>query len=273
MSRVQALIRDWLPPIAVRTLRHMHSNSIRFEQNHTNWDEAAAKCTDYSAEHILAKVLDATLKVKRGEAAFERDSVLFNEIEYVWPVLAGLMRSAACNAGILNVLDFGGALGSSYFQNRKFLDVLPEVHWNIIEQSHYVEAGKIYIQDDNLRFYPTIEACLTENQPNVVLLSSVLQYLPDVDDCINQIKALCTELIIIDRTIVNDSDKDEVYIQRVPPSIYPADYPCRSLSKQRLISRLSNTYELEASFPSLYFPALEQIRSQFRGYIFRKISS
>ena len=73
------------------------------------------------AQDILDKVLAATLKVKQGQAVFERDSVLFDEIEYSWPLLAGLMWAAASNGGKLNVLDFGGALGSSYYQNRKFL--------------------------------------------------------------------------------------------------------------------------------------------------------
>lgn len=38
-------------------------------------------------------MLEATLKVKRGEAVFERDSVLFDEIQYSWPVTAALIRN------------------------------------------------------------------------------------------------------------------------------------------------------------------------------------
>ena len=42
----------------------------------------------YDSQLILDKVLTSTLKVKNGEAAYERDSVLFDEIQY-----------AACDRG------------------------------------------------------------------------------------------------------------------------------------------------------------------------------
>jgi putative methyltransferase (TIGR04325 family) len=38
-------------------------------------------------------------------------------------------------------------LGSSYFQNRKFLQSLPDVRWNVVEQPHYVDAGRKYIEE------------------------------------------------------------------------------------------------------------------------------
>ncbi len=124
MNALRALARDWFPPAVVRLIRRgrgpQQDGGLRFEGDFATWEEASAQCAGYDAEDILAKVLAATLKVKSGEAACERDSVLFDDIEYAWPVLAGLMWAAARNGGKLNVLDFGGALGSSYFQNRKF---------------------------------------------------------------------------------------------------------------------------------------------------------
>jgi putative methyltransferase (TIGR04325 family) len=70
--------------------------------------------TGYDSEIILEKTRDALLKVKNGEAAYERDSVLFDEIQYAWPLLTSLMWVAAQAKGILNVLDFGGSLGTTY---------------------------------------------------------------------------------------------------------------------------------------------------------------
>jgi len=91
----------------------------------------------------------------------------------------GIAGAAARNVGVLNVLDFGGSLGSSYFQNRELLKILPTIRWNVVEQAHYVKAGQTYIQDEQLRFYPSIHECLAENKVNAILLSSVLQYLSD----------------------------------------------------------------------------------------------
>jgi putative methyltransferase (TIGR04325 family) len=40
-------------------------------------------------------------------------------------------------------LDFGGSLGSSYFQNKKFLDALRLVEWNVVEQENFVATGEL----------------------------------------------------------------------------------------------------------------------------------
>ena len=245
---IKALAHNWLPPAIFRWVRNIiRGEGIRFEGDFSTWEEAAAKCSGYDSKHILAKVLDATLKVKRGQAAFERDSVLFDQIEYAWPVLAGLMWTAARNNGKLNVLDFGGALGSTYFQNRKFLQSLLELRWNVVEQAHYVDAGQAYIQDEQLRFYKTIEECLSENQPNVVLLSSVLQYLKSPIEVIQRLPSIGANSLIIDRTPFSTNDKDKLTIQRVPSSIYTASYPMWIFSQTTFLNMIGADWGLVAS--------------------------
>lgn len=247
MNMLKMLLHDWLPPAVVRWIRQVRGGGIRFEGDFATWEEASIRCTGYDAEEILEKVLTATLKVKRGEAVFERDSVLFDEIEYSWPVLAGLMWVAARNGGRLNVLDFGGALGSSYFQNRKFLQTLPDVSWNVVEQAHYVEAGQAHIQDEQLRFYKTIEDCLTENQPNVVLLSSVLQYLESPTVLIGELNQIGSLPLIIDRTPFSLHRKDKLVVQKVPATIYCASYPMWIFSLSKFERLLSENWRMVAS--------------------------
>jgi len=48
-------------------------------------EEAMELSTGYDSERILGKVRDSLLKVKRGEAVYERDSVLFDKVQYSWP--------------------------------------------------------------------------------------------------------------------------------------------------------------------------------------------
>ena len=212
---LKKIMVDWCPPICLRLFRQFRKgDSLSFEGDYSTWFEASVNCTGYDAEEILAKVLAATLKVKHGEAVFERDSVLFDQIEYVWPLLSGLMWAAARSGGRLNVLDFGGALGSSYFQNRRFLQTLPDVRWNVVEQSHYVDAGRAHIEDEKLRFYKSIDECLTVNQPNVILLSSVVQYLESPTDLIrelNRVGALC---LIFDRTPFSLNREDKLVLPK-----------------------------------------------------------
>ena len=161
--------------------------------------------------------------------------------------------------------------GSSYFQNRAFLRGLQGIRWNVVEQAHYVDAGIANLQDEQLRFYKTIEECLLENRPNAALLSSVLQYLPDPEKTIGEVTATRAETIVLDRTISNQSSAHRIYVQRVPASIYTASYPCRSLSERLLVKAMAPVYEKAAEFGSLEFPALKPIESEFKGYIFRRI--
>ena len=271
MSSLKAMARDWLPPAVHRWVRHRRGGAIRFEGAFSTWEEACAHSIGYDAENILAKVLAATLEVKRGTAVFERDSVLFDKTEYAWPVVAGLLWAAARNGGCLSVLDFGGSLGSSYFQNRKLLKTLPIIRWNVVEQAHYVKAGQTYIQDEQLRFYQSIHECLAENKVNAILLSSVLQYLSDPADLLLSLVAVGADALILDRTIVNHSISDRIYVQHVPSSICNASYPCRSLSEPRLLAMTSDRYHFEGDFTSLRFPELESIGSEFRGYLLTRM--
>ena len=248
MTRLKALARDWFPPAMVRWVGQVRGRAgITFEGDFATWDRARAQSTGYEAKEILDKVLAATLTVKRGEAAFERDSVIFSEIEYVWPVLTGLLWVAARNGGVLNVLDVGGALGSSYFQNRKFLNALPEIRWNIVEQAQYVEAGRIHVQDGVLRFYESIEACLAENKPNVILLSSVLQYLEAPREIITQLPRIGASVLLIDRTPFSTANQDKLVIQRVPASIYEASYSMWIFSMHAFMNRLDTNWRMIAS--------------------------
>ena len=270
MSVLKNLVRDCLPPVLVRWLQQLrNTEQIRFEGDFSTWEEASAHCTGYDTEEILAKVLAATLKVKHGEAVFERDSVLFDQVEYVWPVLTGLMWAAARSGGRLNVLDFGGALGSSYFQNRKFLQTLPDLRWNVVEQRHYVAVGRQHIQDERLRFYESIEECLTENQPNVILLSSVLQYLESPTDIIrelNNVGALC---LVIDRTPFSLNRKDKLVIQKVPATIYFASYPMWIFSQSKLEQLLAENWCMVATnlSPEGYVRTAGNFEFSFQGML------
>lgn len=236
-------LAGWVPPVMVRWLKAHSPRSLRFTGEYATWEDAAFHSHGYGAKEILQKVLEATLKVKRGEAAFERDSVAFDEIDYAWPVLADLMWVAACRRGRLNVLDFGGALGSSYFQNRRFLRGLAEVRWSVLEQEHYVQAGREHVQDDRIRFYADLNECLSENQPDVILLSSVLQYLPSPYETIAQLAACSADYLIIDRTPFAGGSDDKLFIQHTPASIYRASYPMWVFSEEKFLAALQERWE------------------------------
>ncbi len=251
------LVRLLTPPILVQAYRALLGGGERDSQaqaglhlagDYPSWAEALDASTGYDSEIILEKTRAALLKVKRGQATYERDSVLFDEIQYTWPLLAGLMWAAAQYGGNLNVLDFGGSLGSTYFQNRRFLERLPAVRWNIVEQPRQVEAGKADFEDEHLKFYGDIEACLAETRPNVIVLSSVLQYLEQPYVLLRRLLASECDHLLVDRTPFWEGPADRLCVQHVPSSIYPASYPSWIFSLPRFRSLMNEDWEIVAEF-------------------------
>jgi putative methyltransferase (TIGR04325 family) len=261
-------IKELVPPFLFNTLYNHPFRKSGWFGNFSSWQEASASCSGYDHADILKKVKDSLLKVKRGEAVHERDSVLFDAIEYTWPVLSGLLVAASRCGGLLNVIDFGGSLGSTYFQNRKFLSELAEVKWNIIEQESFVKTGQEYFQDNSLRFYLSISDCLRENQPNVVLLSSVLSYLPDPYKIFDEILSLKMDYIILDKMPFIEGTADRITIQKVPDWIYRASYPAWFFSEQKFKDFISSRYAVLEEFDS---NSRANIPSRFKGLILKKL--
>ncbi len=247
-TRLKQALKPLLPPILLDLARRIQHGTTGLSGDYATWAAALAASTGYDSEVILEQTRRALLKVKQGEAAYERDAVLFDEIEYAWPVLAALLWVAAQNHGTLNVLDLGGSLGSSFFQNRRFLAALPAIRWNIVEQPRHVQAGQTWFADEQLHFYPDLAACLAVTQPNVVLLSSVLQYLEHPYAMLSQLATLPCDQMIIDRTPFWHGLRDRLCVQHVPPQIYSASYPSWVFSQQRLYAHLAQHWQVIVRF-------------------------
>lgn len=210
-----------------------------FEDFAGTWAEAQAAVEGYAAADIIGRVLQASLAVHEGRAVHERDSVNFDRIHYSWPVLAGLLWSAAENGGSLRVIDLGGSLGTSYRQNRRLLSGMREVSWAVVEQPNFVSAGRKHFEDGVLTFHETMSAA-SATRPRVGLVSSSLQYLEDPHGALADLTATGISMLIIDRTPVHLGGDDRLTLQHVPPSIYPATYPARLLSQPKLLQTLSD---------------------------------
>ena len=132
------------PPIFIDIIRFFRQNKkkdIEWRGNYASWQEASKNSGGYDAENILNQCQNALLKVKKGEAVYERDGFVFNEIQYSWAVLALLQRAAIENKGALCVVDFGGSLGSSYFQNKAFLEPIKDLKWCAVRSTSRTSSG------------------------------------------------------------------------------------------------------------------------------------
>lgn len=279
LSWLKVLLKRGLPPFVLRRGNSLFISRLVLQKqasvwsgDYKHWDDAAIHASGYDEPEILEMVKQAALKVKNGEAAFERDSVTFAEPQYSWPIITALLWAASEHNGCLRVLDFGGSLGSCYFQYKTFLKTLNSVSWNVVEQGDYVRVGKEFFEQEELHFYASINECLRDREVDIVLLSSVLQYLPNPYGLLDEVVCHGMKLLVIDLTPVFKNRKDRLTVQRVPRSIYKASYPCWILSERKLINTLVPTFELIASFPSyvgneLYLSTGAAMG--YSGYIFR----
>jgi len=249
---MKKIIKGLIPPILFEFLRKFRSNKYGWKNNYKTWGEAEKASTGYDTDKILHKVKDSLLKVKRGEAVYERDSVIFDEIQYSWPLLTGLMLASTKLKNGLKVLDFGGSLGSTYFQNKKFLDKIDNISWSIVEQKHFVDVGKEEFEDETLKFYYDVKACVEHEKSNVLVLSSVLQYIENPYQLLDEILKYNFEFIFIDRSPFSLSGNDEIKLQVVPSDIYTASYPCWFFDEAFFINYfLSKGYDIIERFEAL----------------------
>jgi len=234
----------------LRFILRKDRGSICFTGDYKSWEDAQKASTGYSTPEILQKTRAALLKVKSGEAEFERDSVAFDKPSYEFPLLAGLLRVAVAANGRLSVLDFGGSLGSTYFQSRKFLSAIEDLHWSVVDQPAQVACGRKDFANEQLHFYPTVADCLREQQPNVVLLSNVLQYLPKPYQFLEEVVQLQIPFVIVERIPFSCTQRDRLTVQHVPPSIYNASYPAWFLNERTFRSIFEKRYDLTCEYPA-----------------------
>lgn len=258
-------LKEYIPPKLVRILMGM---LYGWSGNYKTWEQAQKKSTGYNNEAIIEKVKDALIKVKNGEAIFERDSVLFDKIQYSFPLLSSLQQVALKSNDTLNVLDFGGSLGSCYFQNKGLLNGISTFNWNIVEQEHFVKEGKKNFEDEHLKFYYNMDDCLKEHKTNVILLSSVIQYIEKPYQLLDEILSKKVEYIIIDRTPVFKTNQDRITIQKVPKKIYEAKYPCWILNQNNLVNHIvSSGYEL--IYDAEFTESINLGNAHYMGYFFK----
>ncbi len=272
LKRVRPVIKELLPPIlfnAIKTLSNKEGK-YGFFGDYKSWDDASGDCTGYDSEVILNKVRDALLKVKNGEAVYERDSVLFDRIQYSFPLLAGLLLAASANQNKLSVLDFGGSLGSHYFQYRNILSELDFLSWNIVEQEMFVRCGQHFFQNEQLQFYLNVESCVQLARPDVLIMSGVAAYVREPYTLTTSLISNKFKYIIFDRTAFTSNDSDRLTVQVGPPSIYQASYPAWFLSKSKFLDLFQDKYKLLVEFNS--FDEVN-IESEFKGFIFRKLDT
>ena len=235
--------------------------------NYNNWNELVALSDGYEASLILEKTKKSLLKIKNGDAIYERDSVLFDKKLYPFSIISALLYSAIDKNNSLNVIDFGGSLGSTYYQVRDFIPSNISVNWNVVEQNKYVTCGQEYFEDEILKFHYTIDDSIENIKPHVLLLSGVVQYLENPHEFLKMINQYEFDYILIDRTAFISGDLgDRLTLQVVPPEIYEAKYPSWFFNEKKFLEHFSG-YDIMVEFEPYVVGEQEiQIDGIVQGY-------
>lgn len=245
---MRQFLKQLLPPIGKRLLKY--DFRYGWHGNYNSWQEALKHATGYNASTILERVRTSALKVKRNEAVYERDAITYDQAPVYYPVLSALLFAAASANNKLTVLDCGGSLGTLYYQHRRFLQHITELHWCIVEQPMFVEAGQKDFQDGQLHFYFTVQEAIAAHRPHIVVFESSLQYYPDPHGAVKELMQYDIPFFLIDRIAFSPGDEDRLTIQKVPPAFYDASYPCWFPSKKKLTDLLLEKYALIGAFDS-----------------------
>ena len=164
------------------------------------------------------------------------------------------------------MIDFGGSLGSTYYQNIDFLQGL-DIEWCIVEQKHFVDCGKELFENEQVKFYYSIEEALQFHKPNVLLLSSVINYLEYAYKWIDQFSALELPYIIVDRTSFVNQSEDLITVQSTSEKY---SYPCWFFNETKFIKRFKKHQKLADFITEEATKTINESDSvNWKGFIFK----
>jgi putative methyltransferase (TIGR04325 family) len=238
-----------------------------------DWNEAVAHATGYDQPVILERLMVAAEQAaSSGGQKFDRDGIVFDKPITPFPLLVYILSSERGESDRLHVLDFGGGLGSTFRQCRPFLSQFARLRWSVVEQPHVAAAGRRYFQGEGLQFYENILDAARDRAPDVVILSSVLQYLEDPYGVLRQTSFLEPKTILIDRTPLAASSADSYAVQVVDETIFPARLPFRIFGTNGLENVLHTRYRKMGEFDAIdQGMSLGNMFVKFKGLAFQPI--
>lgn len=242
--------------------------------DYDQWEKAHDECGGYDDPHILSTVVSATKAVMNGIAAYERDGYLFYEQKYNYNLCAIMLRCAIQNNNNgVRVLDIGGSLGSTYFQNKKYLEEIKGLEYIIAEQNSFVEYGQNNLENKNLKFICSEENWGKYGSYDIILLSGSLQYIPNYNDIVYKILQASPSYIVLDRIVVGN--RKRICKEFVSKKIYNGSYPVRIFTEDEIINFFVCNYELvEKDISSVRedgYAYFTDDRAVYKYYVFKKL--
>ena len=210
-------------------VRRFVPSSLPMQGTYLSFAAAMADSNGYDSPQVLQKVMHATRAVVEGHALYERDGTAFHFRPNlpILKVLKSLINPQA------TIADFGGGLGSLYVNAPDLFQC--GCRYLVLEQTVMVLAGSRMASEYGL----PIEFLDADQDPlppvDILVLSSVLQYLPDPWGTLANLLQECQpRSVIVDRTAVRSGAS--CWFVQTNPGYYesPVTYPIQVLDRDRL---------------------------------------
>jgi len=207
-----------------------------------SYEEAARHSSGYESKVILDKVYKAVVDVLEGNFAYERDGTAFAmrpSIDHLRRLLSTYLKDNDV------IVDFGGGLGGAFVNNRDLFGHLN--HYIVVEQSNFVEAGRELVQKYGLQIQFVNNLSCLFDKLDVIILSSVLPYIPGAEQVLQEVAKLLPRVIIIDRTAFAINPFSQKWWIQHEPSYYqiPISYPIRPMAQEVILRFLGQYSVLE----------------------------
>jgi len=225
----------------------------KYKSSYRDWAKAEAACKDgYQDTELFNKILYANLAVKNKEYPYERDSVLFDKIEYSYQLNAHIMSIYLAKGKKISILDFGGSFGTVYRQYASMAGFSTINNWFVIEQAKFCEFGKGYFEDDVLEFYSSDDISFSDLSYDVAVFSAVLEFVERPYEYIDQVanNASC-DYMIFDRSLFSDVDRDKLCQLVSSPKTTIARYPCWIFSESKFKDFMAKDWRLVDEWDTL----------------------
>ena len=204
--------------------------------NYKTYAEALKKSNGYDGLEILSKVEDAIIRTIEEENIWERDGFIFQNPQPQLEIVNIIKNLKNKN---LSIVDFGGGLGTLYLNNRELFKSVNRYY--VIEQNNFVVSGENISKKYNLpiKFKKSLDEI--EFIPDLIIFSSVLQYIPNLEEVLIKANKIAPKKIVIDRTCYTKKSKMKWHIQ-LNECYYEKtiSYPIRPLNKVYMLNLLKN---------------------------------
>ena len=215
-----------------------------------SWEEATKKSEfGYADKEILQFDYDEFVEHKN-----KNEKNIKYEKRHYYDILFYMLKTILqLKKEEISILDFGGGFGTVFFDLNYYLKSLDiKINWIIIEQEKIVEWCKKECNESGIIFKKRLEDIGQE--VDFALFGSCIQYLENYKDIIKTVIALNPKRIALLKTPV--SDETFVNVQHVNNrgnyNHYIANYACRVVAEDELISLFLNGYKLEDSTEDLF---------------------